>query len=80
MIGTHFIHIEITVTVSLLERAVSSLESRFATRALRGTSSYRHLLTGDILKKVIGDYVVGIVKTKQIPTSRHCWLHQSRLV
>jgi 26S proteasome regulatory subunit N3 len=39
------------VSISLLERAVSSLEPRFATRALRKTSSYRHALSLKILEK-----------------------------
>ncbi|KAI8901206.1 proteasome regulatory subunit C-terminal-domain-containing protein [Globomyces pollinis-pini] len=48
---------DIQKTTALLERAVSSLESRFANRALRGTSDYRHLLTENILKSSIENLV-----------------------
>jgi hypothetical protein len=41
----------------LLERAVSSLESRFASRGLRGTAGYRHLLTPEFLKESITKWV-----------------------
>lgn len=40
---------EITQNISLVERAVSTLESRFSTRAIRATSSIRHKLRPDIL-------------------------------
>ncbi|KAJ2997851.1 26S proteasome non-ATPase regulatory subunit [Globomyces sp. JEL0801] len=48
---------EESIQKALLERAVSSLESRFANRALRGTSDYRHLLTENILKSSIENLV-----------------------
>jgi hypothetical protein len=36
---------------------VTTLESRFATRALRGTAVYRHLLNSEILQSTINKYV-----------------------
>ncbi|CAG8730525.1 13114_t:CDS:2, partial [Cetraspora pellucida] len=39
----------------LLERAVSTIESRFTTRVLRTTASIRKRLTGDLLAQAIRD-------------------------
>ena len=44
---------EISASLSLLEKAVISLEPRFATRALRSTFAYRHSLTTEILRESI---------------------------
>jgi len=52
--------LDIQDTVGLLKKSVISLETRFANRALRGTCSYRDLLTADILKSVIESNVAGI--------------------
>ncbi|KAJ3321743.1 26S proteasome non-ATPase regulatory subunit [Boothiomyces sp. JEL0866] len=60
---------DIEFTITLLERSVSSLETRFASRALRKTSSYRHLLTPEILKIVIDTYVLDSVLNKQLCSS-----------
>ncbi|KAJ3261730.1 26S proteasome non-ATPase regulatory subunit [Boothiomyces macroporosus] len=60
---------DIEFTITLLERSVSSLETRFASRALRKTSSYRHLLTPEILKIVIDTYVFDSVLNKQLCSS-----------
>ncbi|KAH6590621.1 hypothetical protein BASA50_003846 [Batrachochytrium salamandrivorans] len=44
---------DVKQAVVLVERGVSSAESRFITRALRGTSSIRPRLTGELLLKAI---------------------------
>lgn len=51
--------LDIGDTISLLKRSVVSLETRFANRALRGTASYRDLVTTEILKALIESHVNG---------------------
>jgi hypothetical protein len=48
--------IEITQSVALLEKGVSSGESRFSTRALRASAAIRHKLNAKVLTLSISSF------------------------